>query len=292
MPRSMTGFGRSELKCDRYEISIEIRGINNRFLDIGLKLPKSLDVYECMIKQLIKEKVHRGKITVNVYYKDLALSNNNFSIKKDTVEFYYNLLKQIKAQTNVKGDITLDHLLTFKEIIEPEGIELEDKQLESDLSMMANRALDSFNDMRMKEAENIEKDIFQYLMDIEKKLKVIEKRGKNNPASEFEKLKKRIRVLIQDNQIDKGRLEMELAIIVDRIDISEECSRLRSHIIQFREIYRNGNEVGKALSFILQEMQREINTVGSKTTDIKITHGVIMIKEGIEKIREQVQNLE
>jgi uncharacterized protein (TIGR00255 family) len=292
MPRSMTGFGKAELKGEKYELSIEIRSINNRFLDIGIKLPKSLDMYEFMLKKLIKEKVYRGKITVNIFYKDLTLDNTNFALKKEAVEFYYNLLKQIKNQTKVKGEITLDHLLSFKELIEPEEMEKENKEIENSLSEVINQALDVFNDMRTREAENIEKDLFQYLMNIEKKVKEIEQKGKNNPNMELERLKKRIKELIQDSNIDEGRLEMELALIADRVDISEECSRLKSHIIQFREIYHLNREVGKVLSFVLQEMLREINTVGSKTTDIQIAHSVIKIKENIEKLREQVQNLE
>jgi uncharacterized protein (TIGR00255 family) len=292
MPRSMTGFGKAELKGEKYELSIEIRSINNRFLDIGIKLPKSLDMYEFMLKKLIKEKVYRGKITVNIFYKNLTLDNTNFALKKEAVEFYYNLLKQIKNQTKVKGEITLDHLLSFKELIEPEEMEKENKEIENSLSEVINQALDVFNDMRTREAENIEKDLFQYLMNIEKKVKEIEQKGKNNPNMELERLKKRIKELIQDSNIDEGRLEMELALIADRVDISEECSRLKSHIIQFREIYHSNREVGKVLSFVLQEMLREINTVGSKTTDIQIAHSVIKIKEDIEKLREQVQNLE
>lgn len=292
MPRSMTGFGRAEEKNEKYEITAEIRNLNNRYLDINLKLPKSLIVYEFPLKELIKKKVMRGKLTANINFTDLVLSNGNFILNKESVKFYYNLLNQIKEHTGLEGDITLDHLLQFKELIAPEEYVREDEEIKDLLFSVVEEALDNLNEMRMREAENISHDILYRVDLIEKTVQEIYQKGRKNPRTELKKLSNRIKDLVDNHDIDENRLEMELALLADRVDITEECTRMKSHIELFRNIFQSKEEVGKQLTFILQEMQRESNTIGSKTTDVSISHSVIHVKEEIEKIREQVQNLE
>jgi uncharacterized protein (TIGR00255 family) len=292
MPRSMTGFGRAEEKNEKYEITAEIRNLNNRYLDINLKLPKSLIVYEFPLKELIKKKVMRGKLAANINFTDLVLSNGNFVLNKESVKFYYNLLNQIKEHTGLEGDITLDHLLQFKELIAPEEYVREDEEIKDLLFSVVEEALDNLNEMRMREAENISHDILYRVDLIEKTVQEIYQKGRKNPRTELKKLSNRIKDLMNNHDIDENRLEMEMALLADRVDITEECTRMKSHIELFRDIFKSKREVGKQLTFILQEMQRESNTIGSKTTDVSISHSVIHVKEEIEKIREQVQNLE
>ena len=292
MLRSMTGFGKADFRNAHYEISVEIKNLNNRFLDISLKLPKSLMAYELMLKDIVKNKVKRGKLTATVIFKDLVLTNGNFTLKEESIQFYYKLLQQIKSRTGVKGRITLDHLLHFSELIEPEEISKEDEEMAGKLSGVMAAALDNLNVMRSKEAEHLIKDLLSRIQTIETIIEEVFKRGKENPRTELEKMFARLKEMVDANKIDSNRLEMEMALIADKVDITEECIRMKSHLEMFRTILEHNDEVGKQLTFVLQEMQRETNTIGSKTTDVSISHQMIQAKDEIEKLREQVQNLE
>lgn len=288
----MTGFGRAETKNGRFEISVEIRSLNNRYLDISLKLPKSLNIYEYLLKEQTKKRILRGKLTAIVNFKNLALENGDFRLNQETVQFYHQLLEKIKTQTGLEDTITLDHLLQFKELIEPEESEFEDKEIEKVLSDTFDKALNNLDTMRKQESDNICADIYSRLENIRTVLDSISGKVKDSPRLELEKLFNRLQDKIDKKEVDKDRLELELAIIADRVDVTEECIRLFSHLDLFKDVLDNKDEVGKQLTFLLQEMHRETNTIGSKTSDISISHEMIRMKEEIEKIREQIQNLE
>lgn len=292
MPRSMTGFGRAEIKNSRFEITVEIRSLNNRFLDIGLKLPKSLNTFEYILKGLTKKKILRGKLTAVVNFKNLVLENGDLHLNHDTVQFYHQLLEKIKSQTGIKDEITLDHLLQFKELIEPEEAVFQDDEIKTVLTDAFDKALENLDAMRRQEAENICADIYSRLEKIKTALNSITEKAKDSPRLELDKLYNRLQERINNKEVDKDRLELELAIMADRVDITEECIRLSSHLDLFKDVLDNKDEIGKQLTFLLQEMHRETNTIGSKTSDISISHEMIRLKEEIEKIREQVQNLE
>ncbi len=292
MPRSMTGFGRAEIKNSRFEITVEIRSLNNRFLDIGLKLPKSLNTFEYILKGLTKKKILRGKLTAVVNFKNLVLENGDLHLNHDTVQFYHQLLEKIKSQTGIKDEITLDHLLQFKELIEPEEAVFQDDEIKTVLTDAFDKALENLDAMRRQEAENICADIYSRLEKIKTALNSITEKAKDSSRLELDKLYNRLQERINNKEVDKDRLELELAIMADRVDITEECIRLSSHLDLFKDVLDNKDEVGKQLTFLLQEMHRETNTIGSKTSDISISHEMIRLKEEIEKIREQVQNLE
>ncbi len=292
MPRSMTGFGRAEIKNSRFEITVEIRSLNNRFLDIGLKLPKSLNTFEYILKGLTKKKILRGKLTAVVNFKNLVLENGDLHLNHDTVQFYHQLLEKIKSQTGIKDEITLDHLLQFKELIEPEEAVFQDDEIKTVLTDAFDKALENLDAMRRQEAENICVDIYSRLEKIKRALNSITEKAKDSPRLELDKLYNRLQERINNKEVDKDRLELELAIMADRVDITEECIRLSSHLDLFKDVLDNKDEVGKQLTFLLQEMHRETNTIGSKTSDISISHEMIRLKEEIEKLREQIQNLE
>ncbi len=292
MPRSMTGFGRAEIKNSRFEITVEIRSLNNRFLDIGLKLPKSLNSYEYILKGLTKKKILRGKLTAVVNFKNLMLENGDLRLNHETVQFYHQLLEKIKSQTGIKDEITLDHLLQFKELIEPEEAVFQDDEIKTVLTDAFDKALENLDAMRRQEAENICVDIYSRLEKIKTALNSITEKAKDSPRLELDKLYNRLQERINNKEVDKDRLELELAIMADRVDVTEECIRLSSHLDLFKDVLDNKDEVGKQLTFLLQEMHRETNTIGSKTSDISISHEMIRLKEEIEKIREQIQNLE
>jgi len=288
----MTGFGRSEIKNGRFEITVEIRSLNNRYLDIGIRLPKSLNTYEYLLKELIKKKILRGKLTVLVNFKSLALENGSFQINQETVKFYHQLLEKIKDQTGINDEIKLNHLLQFKELIEPEDTSSQDEEAEQILKETFDEALKNLDAMRKQEADNICKDIYSRLEVIKSTLSSISAKAKNSSKLELDKLYSRLQERISKNEVDRDRLELELAIIADRVDVTEECIRLSSHLDLFKNVLDTKKEVGKQLTFLLQEMHRETNTIGSKTSDISISHEMIHLKEEIEKIREQIQNLE
>ena len=292
MPRSMTGFGRAESKNGRFEITVEIRSLNNRYLDISLRLPKSLNTYEYLLKEIIKKKILRGKLTAVVTFKSLALENGDFKLNNETVNFYHQLLEKIKDQTGISDNITLNHLLQFKELIEPEDTVFEDEEVEKNLKDVFNEALKNLDAMRKQESDNICEDIYSRLEKIRSTLNSISDKAKESPKIELEKLFNRLQERIDNNEVDRDRLELELAMIADRVDVTEECIRLASHLDLFKDVLDKKDEVGKQLTFLLQEMHRETNTIGSKTSDISISHEMIHLKEEIEKIREQVQNLE
>ena len=292
MARSMTGYGKAAFKNDHFEIIVEIRNLNNRYIDINLRMPKLILPYEFKVKELIKSQVIRGKLTVNISFKDLTGEAAGLSIREESIKEYYEFLEEIKNRTGIKDQITLNHLLAFKDLWEPDEPDYEDEEVEKRLLSVVKEALTNMNEMRSKEFINIEPDIINRLTLIEDSLNEIKKMSATNTRRELDKLYKRITDLIGNGEVDKDRLELELALIADRVDVTEECTRLKSHLDMFRDVLKNKPEVGKSLTFILQEMQREGNTIGSKTTDITVSHKVIGIKEEIEKIREQAQNLE
>lgn len=292
MARSMTGFGKSEFRNDRFELNVEVRNLNNRYLDIGLRFPKILAPYEFKVKDIIKSMVLRGKIMLSIVYKEIAGTDSALMINDEKLKSLKTGLTEICRKTGIEGPVTLDHLLFFKDLWVPEEEETDDSELEQALYQVVRESLDDLNKMRDQESENISPDIINRLDLIAASLNTIEDLARDNPRTELDRLHNRISELINKGDVDKDRLELELAIIADRVDVTEECIRLRSHIDMFRDIFITRDEVGKQLTFILQEMQRETNTIGSKTTITDISYQVIKIKEEIEKLREQVQNLE
>ncbi|TFG98834.1 MAG: YicC family protein [Calditrichales bacterium] len=292
MAKSMTGFGRADQNNGQFEIGVEVRSLNNRYLDISLRLPKSLNSFEFPLKEIIKKFVIRGKVSLAVTFKPVHSNGSDFSLNADTVNYYVRLLEQIKEHTGLKDTITLEHLLRFKELVEPEEVEMSDEDIEPLLIATVSEALVNLNAMREQEGINIGRDITSRLDTIRIVVSDIAKRSENSSRDELDKLYARLQDRLGNNEIDRDRLELELAIIADRVDITEECTRLDSHINVFRNVFETKPEVGKQLTFLLQEMHRETNTIGSKTSDITISHDMIRLKEEIEKLREQIQNLE
>lgn len=292
MPCSMTGFGKAKTTYENYEVEVELRSLNNRYLDIVTRLPKSLENYEQLVKEEIKKKIIRGKVSANVSLNGKMNGLNDFKLNEEVLDYYHNLLKEIKSKTGIKGDITLEHILQFSDLLQPNDEEIDDEEIKNNLLITLREALDKLVGMRQDEAENITKDVNDRLKKIEKLTEEIFTKGKENPKQDYDKLYQRVQLLLQGKTVDEYRLEMEMVLLADKVDITEECTRLKSHIKQFNNIFTTKPEVGKPLTFILQEMHREVNTIGSKTTIVEISHAVISMKEEIEKLREQVQNLE
>lgn len=291
MISSMTGYGKGIAETDRLVAEAEVKSVNNRYLEISLKIPSALYVKEYELREIIRNKISRGKLTVVLQVKNNKTGEEIPSLDKTKLKNYLNLLKDVRKAARLTDKIKLEHLLSAKDIFSTPDVEL----LENEF-ILVKKALDEalidLLKMRKNEGKELAKDMLRRLKFIDEKIDLIESEMKNSVAEHFEKLRERVRVLVEDTSILPERLDLELALIADKADITEECVRLRSHIKFFRESLKNDGEPGRKLNFLLQEMNRETNTISSKTIATSITHHAVLMKEEIEKIREQIQNLE
>ncbi|MBN1466776.1 YicC family protein [candidate division KSB1 bacterium] len=292
MISSMTGYGHGEYKENGTEIAVEIKSVNNRFLDISLRLPHGLSVYEGEVRELIAAYVHRGRVNVGLTIKETEEKRQKISIDHSLLDAYIKMAQDLKEQHHLSGDLMLEHVLALPDVITFDVADAPDEKTWLCAQKALRGALEQLVAMRQREGLEIEKDFNKRIDLLEKQVQHITKFAEIGPAEELAKLKERVKRLIQHEQIDEYRLELELALIADKIDISEECIRFMSHITLFREMVASPQSQGRQLNFLLQEMNREANTMASKAYTAEISHNVVKMKEEIEKIREQVQNIE
>ncbi|MFA3782718.1 YicC/YloC family endoribonuclease [Melioribacteraceae bacterium 4301-Me] len=291
MITSMTGYGKSIIRENDLLIECEIKSLNNRFLDISLKSPKSLFNKELEIREKVKSRIKRGKI-----YLSLSISKAGIEVKfpkLDTngVKFALHVLKEIKKTSKLKNKISLSDVLLFQNFFfEENGDDFSD--FFPLIQKAVDAAIDDLEKMRVAEGKELEKDLINRVKLIETALDKIEQLKKSTIKEYFSRVKERAKNLTQDILDNPNRLDTELALLVDRYDITEECVRLRSHIKLFLDTVHNSDDPGRKLNFIVQEMNREANTINSKTISAEISHYGISIKEELEKIREQIQNIE
>lgn len=287
---SMTGYGKSSGSKNKISTDVEIKSVNSRFFEISLRLPSVLSAYDYEIRELIKTKVMRGKLNVSIHFKKDGVENGA-SIDAGKLSTQLALLKKIKKAGGIKEEIKLEHLLSNKEIFTTQDSELSKTEFEL-IKTTLNKALDKLIQMKKKEGAELTKDLVKRIDNISKAVSEIEKDYKLSIEEYHNKLKERIKELMANAEIDQDRLHLELALIADRAEITEECVRLKSHLKFFKESIKSENEPGKKLNFLCQEMNRETNTISSKSVSTSIVHASVMIKEEIEKIREQLQNIE
>ena len=288
---SMTGYGKSSSSKNKISAEVEIKSVNSRFFEISLKLPSVLSAYDYEIRELIKTKVQRGKINVVVHFKKDGVENGFVSVDPKKLAIQLALIKKIKKAADIKEDIKLDHLLSSKDIFTTQDTELSKVELDI-IKSAINKALDKLIQMKKKEGAELSKDFSNRVDNIDSKVSGIEDDYRNSIEEYHNRLKQRIQELTGNVEINEDRLNLELALIADRADITEECVRLKSHLKFFKESLKNENEPGKKLNFLCQEMNRETNTISSKSISTSIIHSSVLIKEEIEKIREQLQNIE
>ena len=289
---SMTGFGRAEAETNGRKVTIELKAVNHRFLDINIRIPHTLGFAEELIRKTIKETLSRGRIDVFVNYS--ALEGDTKAAKADVslIKSYVSAARQAAKAAGLKGSLKLSDVLGIPDAIVIEE-ETQDEATQAGLVGEAlNRALKALTNMRIREGKELKKSIMECLSSLEKSTKLIESKKDLVPKEYKEKLKTRISELLEDSDIDETRFNTEVAYIADRADITEEIVRLGTHMSQFRSAISENNAVGRKLDFMVQEMNRELNTIGSKSQDMGITNAVIEGKSIIEKIREQVQNIE
>ena len=291
---SMTGYGKRELENSDISISVELKSINSRYLEVNHKIPRLfLDDEDAMLA-LVRKKLLRGKIILNVNYTLLNDNLNQINLNENKVNEYINIAKKLHKSKVFKDELTIDRLLTLPEVISTSttSSNISYKRI---LSKSINDAISDLINMRVKEGANLSKDILARLKKIKKDLALIVKISERSQKEILKNYKKKIKLLFQDNDkiiLDDNRLLQEIVIFMEKKDIHEEITRLQSHIDLFVDCIAKGkNEKGKRMTFLLQEFLREINTIGSKTDNIKTSHLVVNIKTEIEKIREQVQNI-
>jgi uncharacterized protein (TIGR00255 family) len=287
---SMTGYGKSSSSKNKTSVEVEIKSVNSRFFEISLKLPSILSSYDYEIRELIKTKVQRGKLNIVVHFKKDGVENG-VSIDDEKLSAQLLLIKKIKKVAGIKEEVKLEHLLNSKEIFTTQDSEIAKAELELVKLVFVN-ALEKLILMKKKEGAELSKDFSNRIDSISKTVAEIEKDYRKSIEDYHNKLKLRIQELMGNAEINEDRLNLELALIADRADITEECVRLRSHLKFFKESLKNEKEPGKKLNFLCQEMNRETNTISSKSIATSIIHSSVLIKEEIEKIREQLQNIE
>ena len=286
----MTGYGKGSAQNENFNSEVEVKSVNSRFLEISLKLPTSLMNREYEIREFIKSKINRGKLSVIIQLKNNGSYNDSIFINKEKLKSYLSLVKELKKAAKISEKVKLDHLLNHADIFSAPDLELSDSEFHL-IKKALDSALTELLKMKKNEGKELTKDLIHRIKIIESQLEKIEKDTATAASEYFNKLKERISILISDVNIDKDRLQQELAIIADKADITEECVRLRSHIKFFLESL-NDSEPGRKLNFLCQEMNREANTISSKSISTLTIHNSVFIKEEIEKIREQIQNLE
>jgi uncharacterized protein (TIGR00255 family) len=289
---SMTGYGKGVAENGKISVEVEVKSVNSRFLDIFIKLPNSLMNKDYELREIIKSKIRRGKLTVVTQLRVNGIEEELPSLDKEKLKNQLAIIKEIKKTTKLKDNLKLEHLLFNKDIYTTTDLNISETEFEL-LNKALGDSLEQLLKMKKAEGKELEKDLLERLNDIEKYLGEIEEGAKSRGIKEFQdKLRERVRMLLDGHQVDNDRLELELAIMADKADITEECVRLRSHIKFFRESLKNDSEPGRKVNFICQELNREANTISSKSISTSITHKAVRIKEEIEKIREQIQNIE
>lgn len=292
MAYSMTGFGRSETRGNGYSFSIEMKSVNHRFLEISVKLPRYLNIFEERTRKVIQEKVSRGRIEVYINVKEMEEKKRLVKVDKELTLSYDNSLKELAQLFNSAYITDIYRLVSLPEVITVEEEEIDVEVLWPFLEAAVRTALDQLLKMRAVEGETLLKDLrnrAEYLLELTAK---IEQRSPEVITDYQARLQEKLTLLLTDTAIDETRLAMEVALLADRASIDEEIVRMKSHIEQFKTTLRSSEAIGRKLDFLLQEMNREINTIGSKANDLQISHLVVEGKSELEKIREQVQNIE
>lgn len=290
---SMTGYGRAEVSKKDITASVEVRGVNSRYLEVTARLPRTLSHRENDVKELVKGYVTRGKVNVVV---TLAAATNGalpVKINVDAAKAYYKLLNRLRKEVKLKEPVNLSHLLQFSEVLEgAEENEVGEREWQV-VEQALHKAMKEFNEMRAKEGKELAKDLKKRIEWIDATVDRIEKLSRERIPEERKRLQERVAQLLDDKTvIDQNRLELEIALLSDKLDVTEECVRYHSHNKFFLETMVKEEAAGRKLNFLVQEMNREANTIGSKASDATIAHLVVQLKEELEKIREQLQNIE
>lgn len=290
---SMTGYGKAEGDFEGKNYSIELRSVNNRFCEISLKYPRYLSSRDFQLKEIIKKKISRGKINASLNVKTDGSADNLAKVNTDAAKYYYSMLDELKKATGIQEEIGLDQLLKFSDVLDSNDSEEVSAEEFKFISELLDKALDDVIAMKVKEGDHIREDMMKRADFIGKETDRLLQLSEKNKPEVKEKLAKKVETLLADKSLlDEKRLEMEMVLLSDKLDISEECTRLDSHVKYFNEYIDSEELAGRRLVFLVQEMNREINTIASKSMNAEISQSASVLKEELEKIREQLQNVE
>lgn len=292
MIRSMTGYGRGSNDSSGRSFNVEIKSVNNRYLDVFIRLPRGINALEDRIRKYVASKVYRGKIDVYINQERFGDDDRAVNVDENIAAAYYNALKTLKDRFGLNEDITLSQLANYPDVISMEKKEEDIEVIWEILLKALDQAIDLFLEMRSSEGEKLGKDIKERCQFIKIKVEEIENRSSGVVDDFREKIRARVTDYLKEVEIDEARLVNEVAFFADKCSITEEIVRLKSHISQLENTLCDKDTIGRKLDFLIQEMNREINTIGSKANDLYITNLVVDVKSELEKVREQIQNIE
>lgn len=292
MIKSMTGFGRCEIQKDSRKFTVELKSVNHRYLDVNIRMPKKLNFFETAIRSLLKSYAARGKIDIFVTCEDLSQAQMSVKYNSSLAEEYMKYLKQMEEEFGLENDIRVSTLSRYPEVFTMEEQSEDEEELWNGLKEALEGAFKQFVETRKREGENLKKDILSKLDILSEQIEFIEERSPQIIAEYRTKLEDKMKELLADTQIEESRIAAEVILFADKICTDEEVVRLKSHISHMRNTLEEQDEIGRKLDFIAQEMNREANTILSKANDIEVSDRAIGLKTEIEKIREQIQNIE
>lgn len=292
MIKSMTGFGRSEISEGQRKISVEMKSVNHRYLEAGIKMPKKLNVFEARIRDVLKQYANRGKIDIFISYEDLTENKIMLKYNSDIAAEYMDIFNRMAEQFDMKNDVTIAGLSRYPEVITMEDIPVDEDELWHFIEKAVRQACEQFVNARITEGENLKKDLLDKLDNMAEVVAFIENRSPKIMKEYRNKLENKVAELLNDTTIDENRIATEVIIYADKICVDEETVRLKSHIDHAKKCLSEDGGIGRKLDFIAQEMNREANTILSKANDIEISNKAIELKTEIEKVREQIQNIE
>ena len=291
MIKSMTGFGRSEISEGQRKISVEMKSVNHRYLEAGIKMPKKLNVFEARIRDVLKQYANRGKIDIFISYEDLTENKIMLKYNSDIAAEYMDIFNKMAEQFDMKNDVTIAGLSRYPEVITMEDIPVDEDELWHFIEKAVRQACEQFVNARITEGENLKKDLLDKLDNMAEVVAFIENRSPKIMKEYRNKLENKVAELLNDTTIDENRIATEVIIYADKICVDEETVRLKSHIDHAKKCLSEDGGIGRKLDFIAQEMNREANTILSKANDIEISNKAIELKTEIETVREQIQNI-
>ena len=292
MIKSMTGFGRAEAVSRERKVSVELKSVNHRYLDLNIKMPKRLSYFEGEIRNVMKTYIRRGKVDVFITYEDYTMGGMALKYNSELAKEYLGYLNQMSEELGIENDIRVSTLSRYPDVFTMEEQAPDEEALWSFLEGPLHEACRKFVETREREGVNLKRDLLEKLKGLEAKVDVVEKRSPEVVKAYREKLEAKMHELLEDNQIDDSRIAAEVILFSDKICNDEETVRLRSHIHGMRKILDENEGVGRKMDFMAQEMNREANTILSKSNDLTVSNAAIDLKTEIEKIREQIQNIE
>ncbi len=292
MLKSMTGYGRNEAVTDGKKILVEIKSVNHRYSDYNIKLPRHMGFLEDKIRKYVSSCVTRGKVDIYINVEYYETADKEIILNKEIAKNYIEVLKQLRDEFSLEDDITVSKVAQNPDIFLTERVEEDEDKLWESVKCVLDKALTAFVEMRSREGERIERDLRERIEYMGKLAKQIEERSPQTVKEYSDRLYEKIKEVLDGREIDESRILTEVAIYADKVAVNEETVRLASHFEEFYSIIDSGEPAGRRLDFLIQEINREVNTIGSKAGDIDIAKTVVTLKGEIEKLREQIQNIE